>query len=258
MNTGGVMAGVGGEPGRGVRFATTQWGVVAAAGDLQEPGGREALGQLLQAYWFPLYAQVRRRGYSHESAEDLTQGFLQHLLSRDRLGRADPERGRFRSFLLASLTHFLSNDYAARHALKRGGAAVDQGLPFAEGDSRWRDRPGRELPPDRAFDLHWALILLDLVLGRLRREMASEGRERAFEVLKPFLVEGRPDSSAAEAGMRLGLTDTATRMAVHRLRQRYRVLIREEIARTLLDPRQVEDELKALVAALRDAPSLEG
>lgn len=247
------------EPDGGIRrtprFATTQWGMVTAAGDPQAPGGAEALATLLQIYWFPVYAQVRQRGYSHENAEDLTQAFLGHLLAGDRIGLADRERGRFRSFLVTSLHHFLANEKAARNAVKRGGRMRFVPYSEREAEGRWRDLASRELEPDRAFDRHWALVVLELVLTRLRGELVSEGRAAAFEALKPYLTDGQPVLSTAEVGRSLGLSETAVRMAVHRLRQRYRVLIREEIGRTLSDPDQVEDELRALLAALRDGPT---
>jgi DNA-directed RNA polymerase specialized sigma24 family protein len=234
------------------RFATTQWGLVTAAGGGSgEPGG-EALAELLRCYWFPVYAQVRRRGHPHEEAEDLTQGFLQHMLTGGRLGMADPRRGRFRSFLLASLEHFLSNMRAARRAVKRGGRVRFVTLSSAESEGRWRDPPSRELPPDRAFDRHWALVLIEIVLRRLRAEWVTDGRREAFELLESSLTDGESGLRSADLGRRLGMSDAAVRMAVHRLRQRYRVLIREEIARTLADEALVEDELRALLGALRD------
>lgn len=238
--------------GRSPRFATTEWGQVLAAGADAGEESRRALELLVGAYWFPLYAQVRRRGYSAEDAEDLTQEFLHQLLEHQRLGRADPARGRFRSFLLASLNHFLSNARAASRTWKRGGRLRFLAITGAESHERWLTESDQAMTPERAFDRHWAMTLLHLVLKRLREEWAVEGQEHSFDRLKPFLTDGRLQPHYDGVAAALGLSEPATRMAVFRLRQRYRLLIREEIARTLEDPEVVDDELQALMAALRE------
>lgn len=244
-----------GTPGRrggATRFAKTRWDTVARAGREEGAGAEVALEGLLRDYWFPLYAYVRRRGYSHQDAEDLTQGFLIQLLDRHRLGRADPERGRFRSFLLASLNHYLSNRRAAALARKRGGAIQFTAFEGREAEvCREVGSAPAGATPEEAYDVHWALTVLQNVLGQLKREMDSEGRGEVFEALKVFLTEGTEPAMSMRAAAALGISGSAVRMAVHRLRLRYRLLIRAEIARTLSDPRQVDDELVALFEALR-------
>ena len=225
---------------------------MVAASEGPEAEKREAMNRLLGAYWYPLYAHVRRRGYSAETAHDLTQAFLERMLERQWLGRADANRGRFRAFLLASLDHFLANERVGRRTLKRGGKVHFVSLPMDEAELRWRRDSSRDLTPERAYDLHWVLNLLEAVLRRIRAELASNGREREFELLKPYLTGGNPPRYA-ELTVALSLTEAAARMAVYRLRQRYRLLVREEIARTLADPGLVEDELQSLLTVLRTA-----
>jgi len=235
------------------RFVTTDWGRVLAAGGSSCEQRQQALEGLLGAYWYPLYTQVRRWGFQAEDAEDLTQGFLHQLLEQERLGRADPNRGRFRSFLLASLNHFLSNQRASRQAWKRGGRERFLAFGSEEAQGRWGAESTRVLTPERAFDVHWALALLELVLGRLRGELEAEGRGDTFDLLKPYLTGGVAQAPYGGVAARLGISEPAARMAVHRLRRRYRVLIREEIGRTLEDPALVEDEWRALLEALRES-----
>jgi len=236
-------------------FQTTQWSVVLTAGGTPSPAADEALACLLQTYWFPLYAFVRRRGYSPHDAEDLTQEFFHHVIRRRSLTVADPERGRFRCFLLASLKHFLAHEQEARETVKRGGRVQFVPLSGAELEARFLGGSADALSPERAFDLHWAMGLLEVVLGRLRAEQASSGRTEAFDLLKPFLEGGQLPVRYADVAARLNTSVGAARMMVLRLRRRYRTLISEEIARTLLDPAQADEELQALVAALREAPS---
>ena len=198
----------------------------------------------------PLYAYVRGAAYSREEAEDLTQEFFARLLAHNSVARADPARGRFRSFLLASLKHFLANEWEKARARKRGGGAQFLPLEFDTAETRYAQPVAPGDTPDRAYDRQWALALLDVVLGRLRREYRDAGREDAFVGLKDTLSGGRSEIPYRELGARLGLSEGAVKVAAHRLRQRYRELLREEIANTVAGPEEVEEELKHLFAAL--------
>jgi RNA polymerase sigma factor (sigma-70 family) len=231
-------------------FVTTQWSVVLAAGGRDTDCARTALEQLCRDYWMPLYGYVRRVGHSREEAEDLTQGFFARLLERKMVSRADPARGRFRSFLLGSLKHFLAHEWEKARALKRGGHARRIPLAFdtAETGCAQPIDPGDS--PDRAYDRQWALTLLDVVLTRLRKEYADSGRAPLFLALKETLSGDRGDLSHRDLGVRLGLSQGAIKVAAHRLRRRYRELLRNEIARTLDGAESVEEELRHLFGAL--------
>lgn len=231
-------------------FVTTHWSVVLAAGRSDSTRARAALEQLCRNYWHPLYAYVRGTGYSREEAEDLTQEFFARLLAHNSVARADPARGRFRSFLLASLKHFLANEWEKARALKRGGGAQLLPLDFDTAETRCAQPIASGDTPDRAYDRQWALSLLDAVLGRLRREYRDAGREHMYLGLKDTLGGGRSEIPYRELGVRLDLSEGAVKVAAHRLRQRYRELLREEIANTVTGPEEVEEELKHLFAAL--------
>jgi RNA polymerase sigma factor (sigma-70 family) len=236
-----------------IRFETTRWSVVLAAGVGSSGKAREALADLLRAYWHPLYVFVRRRGYSPEDSQDLIQGFLAQMIEHDRLRFANPERGRFRSFLLTSLCHFLANQQHSHQALKRGGGIRFLPLTGEEMEMHFDLSTSHDLTPEKAFDKHWALALLRLVLERLRTEYELSGRQVAFDLLKPYLEGTEPDLRYAEMAARLKVSESGARMMVHRLRRRYRALINEEIARTLADPSQADQELESLLAALGGA-----
>lgn len=230
-------------------FATTHWTVVQAAGREGTPEAGRALEELCRIYWYPLYVYVRRQGRSKEDAEDLTQGFFARFLERNYLEGVNSDKGRFRAFLLASLKHFLANerDRACRH--KRGGGVAALSLDWQDAEARYLIEPADNLSPDKLYDRAWAIMLLERVISSLQRESVEEGKSGLFEALKPFLMAGKSTSSCAEAAARLGLTEGAVRVAVHRLRGRYRKLLRQEIAHTLSDPAQVEEELRALFEA---------
>lgn len=231
-------------------FVTTHWSVVLAAGRSDSTRARAALEQLCRNYWHPLYAYVRGTGYSREEAEDLTQEFFARLLAHNSVARADPARGRFRSFLLASLKHFLANEWEKARALKRGGGAQLLPLDFDTAETRCAQPIASGDTPDRAYDRQWALSLLDAVLGRLRHEYRDAGREHMYLGLKDTLGGGRSEIPYRELGVRLDISEGAVKVAAHRLRQRYRELLREEIANTVTGPEEVEEELKHLFAAL--------
>jgi RNA polymerase sigma-70 factor (ECF subfamily) len=230
-------------------FPTTLWTVILHA-RREDPGqGRAALAQLCQAYWYPLYSFVRRRGYSPHDAEDLTQAFFTHLLTHHGLERVNPERGRFRTFLLASLKNFLANDWDRSHAHKRGGGQTIVSLEQGLGESRYQHEPSHDWAPERHFERQWAVTLLDRVLAALRDEYHAEGNGELFEELKAVLT-GQA-GAYGDIATRLRRSEGAIKVAVHRLRRRYRELIRAQIAETVGEG-DVEEELQHLVAVLGD------
>ena len=245
-------------PAREDRFATTHWSMVVSAADHRGQSGAgqpseaaRALATLCESYWFPLYAFVRRAGYAAEDAQDLTQEFFVRLLAQNYLAVADRQRGRFRSFLLGAMKHFLANERRRQGAQKRGGPRPTISLDFSSGENRYNlIEPVDHLTPERLYEKRWALALLDLVLGRLREEFQTAGKLHLFDALKQFLAGGAQKPAYAEVGQRLGMSEAAVKVAVHRLRRRYRELLKEEIARTIVEPDTVEDELKDLLAAL--------
>jgi len=224
---------------------------VVAAVDPEAPRGREVLEALCEAYWYPLYAYARRRGHSPEQAQDLTQDFFAYLLEKGVLARADPVRGRFRSFLLAVYTHYLANRHGQQCTLKRGGGRAALPIDAASAEGCYDRGLVLELDPERIFDRSWALTLLARVLDGLRGQYEDAGRGADFEVLSRNLTEGPQADSYAAVAARLGTTEGAARVAVHRLRRRYAHLLRCEIAATVDDPGDVDDEIRALFAALR-------
>jgi RNA polymerase sigma-70 factor (ECF subfamily) len=231
-------------------FPTTHWSRVLAAGD---PGGsiaREALAELCQSYWFPLYAFIRRRGHDPDRAQELTQDLFVRLLEKDVLAAADPARGRFRAFLRAVCADFLANRRDWEGARKRGGGRVFIPIDVAEAEGRYAAEPAHELTAERIFDRSWALTLLGRVLDRLRREYEKAGQAATFTELGPVLTDGDGAVPYATIAGRLGSTEGAVRVAVHRLRRRYGALLRAEIAATVEDPARVDDEIRDLFAAL--------
>jgi RNA polymerase sigma factor (sigma-70 family) len=238
-----------GEVARQPVFATTHWSVVLAAGRTDAPHAQDALEKLCQTYWYPLYAYVRRRGYSPADAEDLTQGFFAWLLERNWLERADQQRGRFRSFLLTSFSNFLANEWDKARAQKRDGGRVVS-LQRDEAETRCRWEPADNVTPEQTFEWRWALTLLDQVMNRLGDEFARDGKTELFEALKPCLLGERAAQPYAALALKLGMTEGSVKVAVHRLRQRYRQLLRDEIANTVAAPDEVEGEMRHLLAVL--------
>ncbi|MEM7305533.1 MAG: sigma-70 family RNA polymerase sigma factor [Planctomycetota bacterium] len=241
----------GGAPGR--RFLTTRWSVVLRAGGEQagEVGDtREALESLAQSYWFPLYGYVRRRGYGEDEARDLTQAFFARLLERRDVASAAPEKGRFRSFLLTSLQHFLVNAEERERALKRGGGRAPLSIDANAADSRYGLEPTDEETPERAFERSWARSVLERTLERLHGEYEARGKEELFAALRPHLVAEDAGQPHAALAAELGLSEGATKVALHRLRSRYRRALRAEVADTVGEASDVEDELRQLFRAL--------
>jgi DNA-directed RNA polymerase specialized sigma24 family protein len=235
------------EPRQPSGFPTTRWSRVGRAGDPSDSRAREALTELCRSYWFPVYAYIRRKGHDPDRAADLTQGFFARLIEKGTLAAADPVKGRFRAFLLADCAFFLADARDREAALKRGG-----GVRFVpiDAEGRYRVEPIDDLTPERHFDRAWALSLLAAVVDRLRAEFASAGKLDTFEALKVVLTDGPRAMPYADLARRLGATEGAVQVAAHRLRKRYKALIREQIAATVDDPAEVEDEIRDLFAAL--------
>lgn len=229
-------------------FVTTQWTVVLSAQDSSSPQSNQALETLCRAYWFPLYAFVRRLGHGPHDAQDLTQDFFARVLEKGYLKAADRERGRFRTFLLVALKRFLANEWDRQHAQKRGGftpiVSIDQQLA----ESRFTAEPAHQLQPDLLFDRQWALTLLERTMTRLQDEYTATGRARLFEFLRGCLAKDESALPYAEIAGRLNLTEAAVKMAVQRLRARYRDILRTEIADTVASPVEVEEEIRHLFA----------
>jgi RNA polymerase sigma-70 factor (ECF subfamily) len=231
-------------------FPTTRWTMVVAAGDPQRKEARSALVSLCETYWYPLYAYLRRRGYPPDQAQDLTQEFFIRLLEGRYLDRADPEKGRFRSFLLASLKFFIADEEDRLRALKRGGGMLVP-MEFSSGEERYRREPAHGETPERIFERRWALSMLDRVIEKLRKEFIFHGHLEHFDRLKVFLL-GQSDAPYAALAREMNTSEGALKVAIHRLRKRYRELFRQEIADTVADPSEVESELRFLAAALME------
>lgn len=238
------------EPSARPAFVTTHWSVVLTAGRNDTTRAGDALAKLCQTYWFPLYAYVRRRGHSPEDAQDLTQEFFARLLEKNWVGDADQFKGRFRSFLLLAMNRFLSDEWDKARAQKRGGGVPLVPLQFDTAETRYGVEPADPATPERTFERRWALTLLEEVLNRLRKEYENEGKTDLFAALHPCLVGERTAQPYAELATQLVMNEGAVKSAVHRLRQRYRQLLRDEIAQTVADPTEVDEELRHLFAAL--------
>lgn len=229
------------------RFATTRWSMVLAAGAQNDDGSHEALTELCESYWYPLYAYVRRRVSDVHEAQDLTQSFFTHLMEKDALAHVQPHRGRFRSFLLTALKHFLANEWRNGRTQKRGGGNTVLSLDFDSAESRFQAEPSHEVTPEKLFERRWVLTLLDQVLERLRLELTDAGREVEFEQLKIGLTGEASAADYEQAGDALGISADAAKQAAYRLRKRYRELFRQEVARTVADGQDVNDELRRLL-----------
>lgn len=230
-------------------FATTHWTVVLAAGQRHSPQADHALEELCRTYWFPLYAYVRRRGHAKADAEDLVQAFFARFLAKNYLAGLSEERGRFRAFLLAALKNFLINEWKHASRQKRGGGEATLSLDWETADTKFQVAAQNEPSPDQAFDREWALALLSRVIERLQAECVADGKAKVFEQLKVFLAAGKGETAQSEVAKSLGMEEGAVRVAVHRLRKRYRQLLRDEIANTLSDPAMVDEEMRALFGA---------
>ena len=237
-------------------FTTKHWSVVLAAGGAASSQTTEALGKLCRLCWYPLYVYVRRRGYSVEDAQDLTQQFFEHVLQKGTFSRADPARGKFRTFLLHSLRNFLTNESKRTQRAKRGGGVPLLSLDAENAEHRYANEPATTLTPERAYERRWAMTLLEQVLANLREEYTRAGSPRLFDELSDLLWGRDVSASYAGIGERLGMTEGAVRGAMHRLRQRYRERLRAEVAHTLADIGDVDEELRYLITVVeqRDEP----
>jgi RNA polymerase sigma-70 factor (ECF subfamily) len=233
------------------RFTVTHWSVVLAAGGADCAGARVAMARLLETYWYPLYAFVRRKGHDPEDACDLTQEFLSRLLERNLLSAADPAKGRFRTFLLAALERFLVDQWRREGRKKRGGGRVPLSLSLPEAEDRYRHEPADTLTPERIYARRWAITLLERAFGRLERECAAAGREEIFAAARPILAGEDPLRSYAAIAAELGMTEGSLKTLVHRMRRRFGTLLRAEIAQTVSDPRDVEEEIQHLFQVLK-------
>ena len=232
-------------------FATTHWSLVLEAGGKSAPGAGTALETLCRAYWFPLYAFARRRGYSRDDAADLTQEFFSRLIEKSFLESADPERGRFRTFLLTIFQRFLASELDRSQAIKRGGGLTRLAIDFDDGEMRYADGLTDEQTPERIFERQWALTLLRRVVDQLRSEYQVKGKEELFEKCRSFLVGSAAAIRYADIAAALNMTEGALRVAVHRLRERYRELLRIEVAGTIADETTIDDELMLLRRAIQ-------
>lgn len=237
-------------PSASTSFATTHWSVVLAAGEQGSPESRAALEALCRAYWYPLYAYVRRRGHGAHDAQDLTQGFFLHLLGHGYLAHADPRKGRFRTFLLVALNRFLTNAWHHQRAQKRGGESAAVPWDEAEAERRYAAESPGHANPEQLFEQRWALATVERALQRIDAEFRAADRAELFAALKPVLAGEAAAEPYARLAPRFGLTEAALKMTVVRLRRRFGELLREEIASTLTEPGELDDELRHLLAVL--------
>jgi RNA polymerase sigma factor (sigma-70 family) len=237
--------------GKSVRFQTTHWSAVLRAAQNQLPGSHSALADLYRIYWYPLYAFVRRRGYNPEDAQDLTQGFFFSMLERKSLRQVTRQRGRFRSFLLASLKNYLSDQFDRANSIKRGGHVQFVAFDFGSGENRYRHDAVDLLTAEKVFDARWAMTLLNWAIERLRKEYAVRGKTKIFEELRPFLDPNCENSPSYEkVSNTLQTSPAGVKSHICRLRKRFNELLREEIARTVTDQQAVNEEIHALCEAL--------
>jgi RNA polymerase sigma-70 factor (ECF subfamily) len=234
-----------------MQFASTHWSVVLAAGQLDSPQSSQALGTLCQVYWYPLYAYARRRLGRVDEARDSTQGFFAEFLEKEYLQAADPGRGKFRAFLLTAFKHYLAREQDRALALKRGGGRRSLSLDFRSGETRYLLEPADLATPENIYERRWALTLLEQSLTQLRQEFNSAGKQVLFERLKDSLTGDGTSAGYAKLAQDLDMTEQAVKVAVHRLRRRYREVLRGAIAQTVASPDEVDAELRDLFAAVR-------
>jgi len=227
---------------------------MAASRDLA-PGSHEALSQLCERYWPPLYSYARRHGYSVDQAQDLTQAFFARFLEKRDVQAADPQRGRFRSFLLTSFKHFVANEHDRERAKKRGGGQVPIALEVETAEARYAAEPPDTLTPEALFERQWALGVIDRAMARLRADLVEAGKEATFEHLKGFLIGEKEEGGYADIARTLGTTEGAIKVTVHRLRRRFRDQLRVEIGATVSDDSEIDEEIRYLIAVLTGYPS---
>jgi RNA polymerase sigma factor (sigma-70 family) len=227
----------------------THWSAVLAAGQPGSPGAAAAMEELCRTYWYPLYAYIRRRGHEVEEAQDLTQEFFARMLENHWLKSADPKLGKFRSFLLGAMNHFLANDWRRGRTLKRGGGKTLISLDDTA-EKRYALDAASDLTPEKIYERRWAWSLFERAVSRLREQYTAAGQAKLYNALKDFLADDITEADYARVAGELGMTRGAVATSVHRLRARYRELVREEVAHTVASPAEVEDEMRSLLAAL--------
>lgn len=232
-------------------FATTRWSLIVAAGQENPEAARQALEQLCESYWYPLYALLRRKGYEANEAQDLTQEFFAFVLENETFRKADQKRGRFRSFLLTSMQNFVSNQHRAKNAQKRGGGRLMLSIDFTDGEQKYRQEPTDAMTAESVFERRWAMTLLGRAVDRLASEQAEAGKGEQFEVLKNYLGGGEPGRPYREIAEQLGIAEGTVKVSVFRLRQRCRELVREEIENTIGESDSVDEELRYLFTTLQ-------
>lgn len=237
------------EAGQHDNFATTAWSVVIKAGQNQCSESHQAMETLCAEYWYPLYAYLRRKGLARQEAEELTQAFFAHLLERNRLGTADPLKGRFRSFLLTSLNHFMIQDWRKKNALKRGGDVQTLPIDFGDADQRYSHEPVEALTAEKLFERKWAIQILQRVLDQLQIQYEERGRSELFEALKPRLISVDP-GPLRDVAAKLGMNEITVKVAAHRMREKYRKLLLQTISQTVENPDDIEQEIEDLFTAL--------
>jgi RNA polymerase sigma-70 factor (ECF subfamily) len=228
-------------------FATTNWSLVVAAGSLDDPGARDALEVLCQRYWYPVYALVRHFGHRPDRAEDLTQGFFLSLLERRSLQAADQDRGRFRSFLKTLLRNYLTNEHTRKNTRKRGGNARTLRVDFADAEARYGAEASPKGSPEATFERRWARAVLSRGLEKLRAELRDSPDAERWKRLEPFLTGNSGASTYRKVAAELGLSESAVKVAVHRLRKRYGKALRAEVAQTVSTPEDVDEEVRYLL-----------
>ena len=238
------------EPQNVAAFVTTHWSVVLSAGEGDSPDADQALARLCRIYWHPLYAYVRRQGHNPDEAQDLTQEFFARLLAKNYLRSLDRRKGKFRSFLLAAMEHFLAKEWRDANRLKRGGGKTILSLDDQDAESRYRIEVAETMTAERIYERRWAFTLLEQALHGLREELKQAGKAALFEALQGFLSGEKPDHTYSEVGARLNMTEGAVKVAVHRLRKRYGELLRLEIANTVSSPDEIDGELRYLLAVV--------
>ncbi|MFB0556135.1 MAG: RNA polymerase sigma factor [Phycisphaerae bacterium] len=232
------------------KFATTHWSVILAAGDTSASQHEQALSSLCKTYWFPLYAYLRRRGYNAHQAEDYTQGFFAQMLDKHYLRKVSPKPGKFRSFLLAAFRHYVADEHDHARAIKRGGSRKILSLDFNTAERKYALGLTYDLSPDKVFERSWALAVLEKTMDRLRAELAGRDKQRHFDVFRIYLGGQAAKVPYHDVADKLKMTEGAVKVAIHRLRRRYREILREEIAQTVAGEDQIDEEIKDLFAVL--------
>lgn len=230
-------------------LSTTQWSSIILLKDLKNPEAQIALANLFKKYWTPLYIYVRRKGYNVEDSQDLVQGFFTDLIEKEYLKKADKEKGRFRSFLLSSMNHYLINEWDKKKALKRGGDKIILSLDFEEAEGNYKKEPSSSLSPDKIYERQWVVSLLNMVLDKLKQEFTENGKEQVYEEIKGCMTYEDTDTTYSEIAQKLGMSEGAIKVTIHRARKRFKELLHNEIMQTVANPNEIDDEIRYLFLA---------